>query len=402
MLRLLFARRYLFSPKSRSVINLIAALSVVAVAMPVAAMIILLSVFNGFEQLIRGNYSVFDADLRITAREGQTFARDAIDTMQLRQLEGVEAFSGVLEQHVLLEANGAQATSMLRGVDDHYAEVVLLDRAMVAGTSAVRLGAIDRLLIGESTAYQLGIRSLVDPEVHLYAVRRGSFSTLVPMGNYTRRTVEVEGVFGTDYVTEGEYAITSLRLAESLLEREGRYSALLVRCRDECNIEAIQRRVAALIGDDFRVENRDEQRASFYRLVKYEKWGVFFIALLVLVIASFSVIGALSMLIIEKRDERMTLRAMGATQRFIRSIFRYEGYFICTIGALIGTVLGVALSLIQQYAGLIQIPATSFLPQSYPVELHVGDILLVLLTFAVVARVLSAVTVRSMLKNDSL
>lgn len=402
MLRLLFARRYLFSPKSRSVINLIATLSVVAVAMPVAAMIILLSVFNGFEQLIKGSYSVFDADLCISPSEGQTFPLEAINADDLAAIEGVECFSAILEQHILLEANGAQTTALLRGVDSLYRKVVTIDNAIVAGTAVVELGDFDRILIGQSTAYQLGIRSLVDPRVRLYALRRGSFSTLVPMANYVRRTVEVEGIFGVDYGTEGEYVIAPLRLAESLLEREGRRSALLVRCVAPEKIGAVQQRIKALVGEEFKVENRDELRASFYRLVKYEKWGVFFIALMVLLIASFSVIGALSMLIIEKRDERITLRALGATHPFIRSIFRFEGYLICGLGAVLGTLLGVGFSLGQQYFGWITIPAQSFLTQSYPVEMHASDLLLVLCCFACVAHLLSTITVRSMIKNDTL
>jgi len=398
MLSLLFARRYLFSSKSRSVINLIATLSVVAVAMPVAAMIILLSVFNGFEQLIRSNYSVFDADLRISPTSGQSFLLEELDTARIGTVAGVEAYSAILEQQILMEGNDRQATTTLRGVDPNYPRVVALEPAIVSGTSRVELGELDRLLIGQTMAYQLGVRSLADRTMYLYALRRGSFSTLVPMGNYTRARVEVEGIFAADYADESGYVIAPLRLAQRLLERPGRASALLVGCR-EGQVGAVQQALQEQLGEAFRVENRDQLRASFYRLMNYEKWGVFFIALLVLLVASFSVIGALSMLILEKRDERITLRAMGATHTFIRAIFRHEGYLICGLGALLGLLLGVGLTLGQAYFGWIEIPATSFLTQSYPVELHVGDLVLVLLTFAGVAWGLSTLTVRTMIKN---
>ena len=361
-------------------------------------MIILLSVFNGFEQLIRSNYSVFDADLRISPTTGQSFLLEELDTARIGTVAGVEAYSAILEQQILMEGNDRQATTTLRGVDPNYPQVVALEPAIVSGTSRVELGELDRLLIGQTMAYQLGVRSLADRTMYLYALRRGSFSTLVPMGNYTRSRVEVEGIFAADYADESGYVIAPLRLAQRLLERPGRASALLVGCR-EGQVGAVQQALQEQLGEAFRVENRDQLRASFYRLMNYEKWGVFFIALLVLLVASFSVIGALSMLILEKRDERITLRAMGATHTFIRAIFRHEGYLICGLGALLGLLLGVGLTLGQAYFGWIEIPATSFLTQSYPVELHVGDLVLVLLTFAGVAWGLSTLTVRTMIKN---
>ena len=202
MLPQLFARRYLFSSQSRSVVNLIAGLSVAAVAMPVAAMIILLSVFNGFESLVKSMYSAFDADLTVTPRQGQTFAQGEIDSAALRRIPGVGALSFTLEQSALLEHGGRQATATVRGVDDAYAEVFALGDAVSAGEWRVRLGDLERLVIGQSMAWMLGIRSLADADVTLYAVRRGSFSSLLPLENYTRRTEPVGGVYTLDLDTE--------------------------------------------------------------------------------------------------------------------------------------------------------------------------------------------------------
>ena len=165
-------------------------------------------------------------------------------------------------------------------------------------------------------------------------------------------------------------------------------------------MHAVRREVASALGDTFRVRTRDELRASFYRIMTYEKWGIFFIALLVLVVASFSVVGALSMLIVEKRADRATLRALGADRALIRSIFRREGLLICGLGAAAGVVLGVGASLVQQHFGLIEIPAETFLTKSYPVEFRLGDLAAVVLSFGVVAWLLTGLTVRSMIKND--
>lgn len=399
MLASLIARRYLFSPKSRSVINLISGLSVVAVAMPVAAMIILLSVFNGFETLVKATCSAFDADLTVTPREGQTFAAEGIDTAALGRIPGVGALSFVLEQSVLLEHRGRQATATLRGADDGYAAVFPLDEAVTAGEWRLRTGDLERLVIGQSMAYMLGIRSLADADVNLYAVRRGSFSSLLPMQNYTRRTEPVGGVFTLDLETERNYVLSSLRLAQQLFAHPGKVSALVLRLEPGADPARVRHAVAAAAGDAFRIRTREELRASFYRIMAYEKWGIFFIALLVLVVASFSVVGALSMLIVEKRRDIRTLSALGADTRFIRAVFRREGYLICLMGAALGMVLGVGVSLLQQHLGLIEIPAETFLTKSYPVEFRPEDLAAVLLSFALVAALLTNLTVHSMIKK---
>lgn len=401
MLSRYIARRYFFSPRSRSVVNLISGLSVAAVAIPVAAMVILLSVFNGFETLVKSMYSAFDAELTLTPRRGQTFSVTDLDTAALRRIPGVGALSLTLEQSVLLEHGGRQATATLRGVDDSYGEVFDLSDAVVTGQWRVRLGDLERLVIGQSMAWMLGIRSLADADVTMYAVRRGSFSTLLPMDNYTRRTEPVGGVYVLDLDTERTYVLTSLRLAQSLFETPDRVSAIQIRLTPGASPERTREAVAASAGDGFQVRTRDELRASFYRIMTYEKWGIFFIALLVLVVASFSVVGALSMLIVEKRGDVETLRALGADTDLIRSIFRTEGLLICGLGGVIGLVVGVTLSLLQQHLGLIEIPAESFLTKSYPVEFRLTDLVVVAAAFAVVAALLANVTVRSMIKKTT-
>ena len=283
MLPQFFARRYLFSPKSRSVVNLISGLSVAAVAMPVAAMIVLLSVFNGFESLVKSMCSAFDADLTVSARQGQTFAADAVDTAALRRIPGVAAMSFVLEESALLEHGDRQATATVRGVDDAYEAVFPLSDAVAAGEYRVRVGDLERLVIGQSMAYMLGVRTLADADVGVYAVRRGSFSSLLPFDNYTRRTIPLGGVYTLDLETERTYVLASLRMAQELFSRPGRVSGLVVRLRDGADAVQVRDAVAQQLGGDYRVRTRYELRASFYRIMTYEKWGIFFISLLVLV-----------------------------------------------------------------------------------------------------------------------
>ena len=402
MLPQLFARRYLFSSQSRSVVNLISGLSVAAVAMPVAAMIILLSVFNGFESLVKSMYSAFDADLTVSPRQGQTFAQRDLDTAALARIPGVGALSFTLEQSALLEHGGRQATATIRGVDDAYGAVFQLGDAVSAGEWRVRLGDLERLVVGQSMAWMLGIRSLADADVTLYAVRRGSFSSLLPLENYTRRTEPVGGVYTLDLETERTYVLASLRLAQELFGYPGRASALVVRLAPGADAAAVRKAVAEAAGDGFRVRTRDELRASFYRIMTYEKWGIFFIALLVLVIASFSIVGTVVMLVLDKRPEFVALGAMGADTRFVRRIFFFEGGLIGVLGAGAGVVLGVGLCLVQHYFGVIEIPADSFLVKSYPVLLRGGDVAAVVAAFAVVVGAMTAVTVRRAVRADDM
>ena len=394
------ARRYLFSPKSRSVINLIAGLSAVAVAMPVAAMIVLLSVFNGFETLVKATGSAFEADLTVEPAEGQTFPVAELDTAAVARTAGVEAFAFVLEQGALLERKGRQAAATVRGADDRYAEVFPIAAAIAAGEYRVRLGDLDRLVVGRAMAQELGIRSLADADVELYGLRRGGFSSLLPFQSYTKRRAAAAGVYTLDLDTERRYVLTSLRLAQELFTRPDRASALLVRIGGGDDPARVGKAVAQAAGDRFRVTTRAERNASFYAVMKYEKWGIFFISLLVLAIASFSVVGALAMRITDTRDETRTLGALGAGGPLVRSLFRWEGWYVAGLGAAAGVVVGVGAVLVQQRFGLIEIPADSFLTKSYPVELRMADLAAVLAAFAAVAAAVTHLTVHSMIRNE--
>ena len=401
MLPLLFSRRYLFSKKSHSVINIISGVSVFAVAMPVAAMIILLSVFNGFEELVKQMASTFDADLTVTPREGERFPAERIDTAALACIDGLGGWSYTVEQNVLLEYRGHQAAATLRGADDRYPEVMPILGAISAGDYQVRLGDYDRAVLGQALAYSLGVRSLVGEPLKIYALRRNGFSTLIPLEGYSRREVDMAGVFQLDSEAEQQYLITSLRLARELFDFGEDATALLLRVDDPDRIETVKREVEQAVGREFEVRTRYELRRTFYDIMIYEKWGIFFISLLVLVIASFSMVGALSMLILEKRKDVRTLRALGADTRLIRRIFIGEGVLIGSIGAAIGTVTGVTVTLVQQLFGIVEIPVESLVTRSYPVLFQVNDLLAVLGAFALVVAAVTGLTVYNMIPKNN-
>ena len=401
MLVRLFAWRYLFSRNSRSVINIISGVSLVAVSVPVAAMIILLSVFNGFEGLVRQTWSAFDADLTVTPTRGVTLRIEQTEQKGLADCEAVAAYSYAIEQEALVVYGDNKTTVNVRGVDSRYPEVIPVTQTIISGNYCVELGEdIDKVVVGQGVAYSLGMRSFVTEDLRIYAVRRNSFSTMLPVDGYSLAELPVAGIFMVDAETDGDNVLISLRKAQSLFDYEDRATSILLKVGDGISLEKAKSEVQKLMGEEFKVETREELNATLNRLMLYEKWGIFFIALMVLIIASFSIVGALVMLIIDKERDIETLRAVGADTPLVRKIFTAEGVLVCGIGGLCGLILGIALTLAQQELGIIKMPTDSFLVETYPVELRLGDVVMVIAAFAAVVPLISATTVRSMIKRE--
>ena len=401
-LTLLFARRYLFSKKSHSVINIIAGVSALAVAIPVAAMVILLSVFNGFEGLIRSMYKSFDPDLLVTPAQGKVFAIDSIPTDRLRAIPGVAQWSFSLEENALFEYRDRQYIGVMRGVDSLFAEVVPIDSLITQGNYRLRFGELPEACVGQGVAYTLGIRTTFNDPISIYVPRSGRFSMMMPQSLYRKGNLFPSGVFALEAEVDGKYMIVPLDFAQKLLDNAGKASSMAIRLNEGYSPESVRPAVAALLGDQFEVLTRYQQKAEFYRIMMYEKWGIYFIILLVLIVASFSLIGSLVMLIIDKRKDTRTLLTMGADIPLLRRIFVAEGMLIYGIGALIGMVLGVGLSLAQQHWGFLTLGVETFLIDTYPVEVHISDLLLVVVTFTAVSYLISKLTVLSMIPRSQI
>ncbi len=398
----IFAKRYLFAKKSHSVVNIIAIVSIFSIALPVAAVIILLSVFNGFGSLVETMNVAIDPEITVVPQEGVLFDVEEVDVDALRGIEGVDAVSFVAQQTMLIEHKGQQSVITLRGVDSCYVDVVpTFEQSIYAGEYRVQLGDLDRIVIGNALAYKLGVRGVLNTFMTVYSLRHNTFSSLLPMANYTKKRAKLSGVFRVDLESEERYAFTSLRMVQELMQAPDKATTLFVRVNPNANLAQVQSKIRGELGSDFKVQNRYELNSALYDIIAYEKWGIMLISILVMSLASFSLIGALVMLVIEKRENITTLRAMGASLDFVRRIFFGEGMLISVIAIGAGSMLGIGLTLLQYYFGFIKIPAVSFLIDRYPVDLQWLDVAMVVLIAGVISLVISQFVVRQMIKKEN-
>ena len=394
------AGRYLRSRKSHSVINIISGVSVAAMATPVAAMVILLSVFNGLEGMVRTLYRAVDADITIRAAEGTVFDVAAVDMAAIRAAEGVETLSLVLEQGAMAEVGDRRTIVRLRGVERTYEDVVPVAQTIYGGTFAVSVDDSRSVVLGHRTAQELGMsRQAAGDMVTLYAINRTRFSSLLPVGGYTRRTLPVAGFYSIDD-ENGDVAYVALDVAQDMFNYEGRASSVAVKLAAGADADAVAERLQRIAGEGMEVLTR-ERSNSIYRLMALEKWGVFAVALLVLVVASLTVVGTIVMIMIDKRDDAATLRMMGASRATVRDIFVGEGHLLAGVSLVLGVAAGVGLTLLQQTVGLVRLQTATLMVDIYPVELHAADVLLTAAAYIVVAHVVTRLTVGAMLKDNA-
>ncbi|MDR2893932.1 MAG: ABC transporter permease, partial [Alistipes sp.] len=307
------ARRFLFSPGSHSVINIISRVSMVAVGIPVAAMVILMGVFSGFDDLIRRMYRDFDPDFLVQPADGKVFDPTVLDMAAIEAIDGVEATSLILEESAMAEYRGRQAVVTVRGVDSLMESVVPLAGMIYAGTSGG-----DGAVVGQGVAYEMGVRPGQEGAMRFFVPGRGAWSSLLPATGVKSVEVEVDGIFVLDAETDGEYVIVPIERARELFDYDGMASGLMIRTEEGTSARRVGREIEAAAGDDFRVLDRYRQKESMYRIMQMEKWGIFAIGAAVLIIASFSIVGSIIMSIIDKRGGIRTLRALGADTRFVR------------------------------------------------------------------------------------
>lgn len=406
MLAFQIARRQLVSRKSHTVVNIISIVSVIAMAVPVMAMVVILSLHNGLGGFIENMYSSFDSQLRITPTTGQTFRydRDIVNRLT-NQVDGVEHVSATLEQNVLLTYGDRQSIATIRGVDSLYSRVVPIAEKMVHGEFALTFGGADSVatpqaVLGQGVAYTLGVNPLLYDPLTVYSIRLGSRSpSFIPLGIYNSATIQPSSIYALDQQTDSRYIFAPLSFVQSLLESTERISSLEMSLSADADPERVRTQVQTIMGDEFRIQNRMEQRGTLYRMITQEKWIIYLLLLFVFVIAALSLVGSVVMLITDKAPSNAILESLGASRSLLQQVFTIQGVIITLIAVVVGTLSGIALSLLQQYTGILKMAGGAFLTESYPVEIHTTDIILIAAGVALIGSTISLLTTISLIKK---
>ncbi len=373
------ARRYLLGKKSQNAINIISGISVLGVATGTMALVIVLSVFNGFDQVVKSLFNSFDPDIKITAVQGKTFLPGGGVTDALLGLPGVLAVSEIMEENVLLLYGDKQHIATIKGVDDSFKEVTGLDSMIYDGEMKLKDQNRPYAVVGQGVAYSLRIGlNFVDP-LFVYTIdRKSPLNMAQPEESIRRDFIYPSGIFSIEQDFDSRYIIVPIEFVRKLLSYDREVSSLELKLDGRFPPDRVQEEIRAVMGEAFHVKNRQQQNELFYRVMKSEKWAIFLILTFILIIASFNIIGSLSMLIIDKKQDIVTLRNMGASHRLIERIFLVEGWMISVIGSVTGMLLGTGISWVQQRFGIIRLSGSgNFVIDAYPVKIELADICLI-------------------------
>ncbi len=384
-LPLKIAFRYFFSRRregSFNIITLISGISLLGYVVGAAALIIVLSVFNGFENLFSTLYSQFDADIQITSTVGKSFPTSQLNIAQIKNIDGVLHVNYVIEENVLARYNGKQVLATVKGVDETYLNAVQLDTNLISGALLLQEGDTNFALIGQGLAYQLGVQP--DDQFNfltIYVPSKGEIDLLNAENAFKRNPIFPIGVLGIQEEVDNKYILVPLRFIEPLLEKKNQVSAIEIRLRNDASMDKIRSQIEENAGDSFLVRNRFQQRDSFYKVMKSEKFISFMILLFIMMVAAFNTVGSLYMLVIEKKKDLKIFASMGLTANQARKIFMFEGIILAIFGGLVGIILGGSICWLQQEYNLINFSSSQgFIIDSYPVRIKATDFLYVFLT----------------------
>jgi lipoprotein-releasing system permease protein len=381
------ARRYLISKKSYNIINLISGISMIGVAVGTAALIIVLSVFNGFESVVISLFSVFDPDIEITVAQGKTFHSNEINADQIRALPGVIKYTEVVEENALLHYKNQQFLATIKGVDSLFqVNSPISDSLLVTGKMLLQDGDLDFAIPGYGIAYFLNLdMEAPDNFISIYIPKRKGSVTGLPEESFKSEFIKPIAIFTVQQDFDDKYMLVPLRFARRMLDYTDEVTGIEIRLAKGTDASQVQEKIMAVLGPGFKVQNRFQQQEVLYKIMKSEKWAVFLILSFILIVASFNVVGSLTMLILDKQKDIAILRNLGARDILIKQIFFIEGLLITLTGAFAGLILGLGVCLVQQKFGLIKLQGGgSFIINAYPVKLIATDFIFVFIIIALI------------------
>jgi len=383
-LPLRFALRYVFSKKTTNAINLISIISVFGIALGSMSLIVILSVFNGFEDLLRNLMGVYKPDLHLSVKEGKVFSISNEKLAKIGKIKGVVSYTKVLEEIALFEYDGVQNIGSIKGVDKNFLAVISMDSTIQRGRFALSNEKSNQLaVVGATIEHTLQIKTLQSKALNVYMPKRGETKMSLTNKPFDKKELYPTGVFSVRQVDYDNTVITNLEQVQELLNyKNGECSSIEIRTDPAFNQKNIQDDIINLMGADFSVKNRFEQDEAFFKITNIEKWVGFLIFAFTLVLVAFNMVGALWMLVLEKRKDIANLKAMGANNALVRNIFLTEGALLSSIGVFIGTFLAIIICVLQQEFGLVKLQndGATFLIQAYPVSMRFFDFAVVIFT----------------------
>lgn len=380
------ARRYLFSKKSTHAINIISAISVVGVAVATMALVIVLSVFNGFHDLVASLFTSFDPQLTVVPVTGKTVPNDDPIFTQIKALPQIDIASETIEDQALAVYNNKQAMVTVKGVEDNFSDLTHIKEILYGdGEYELHAANLQYGVIGIRLAQDLGTGAKWNGYLKIYAPQReGQLDMSNLDGGFVVDSLISPGVVFSVKQSKYDagYILTSIEFARNLFGQQGMLSALELRLKPGSDLDAVKMKIQQLAGDKYRVMDRFEQQEDTFKIMSIEKFIAYIFLSFILIVACFNIVGSLSMLIIDKKEDVVTLRNLGATDKQITRVFLFEGRMISAIGAIIGVLLGLLLCLIQQEFGIVALGDSegSFIVNAYPVSVHYVDVLVIFLT----------------------
>lgn len=380
------ARRYLFSKKSTHVINVISSISVIGVAVATMALVIVLSVFNGFHDLVASLFTSFDPQLKIVPVEGKTAPSDDPILTQIRLLPEVDVATETVEDQALAIYQGKQAMVKIKGVEDNFSELShITDILYGDGTYSLHAANLEYGILGIRLAQTMGIGAQWDGYLKIYAPKKeGQLDLSNPGEGFVADSLNSPGVLFSVRQSKYDknYIVTSIAFARNLFGQQGMLSDLEIRLKEGSDLNAVKAEMQKIAGTKYKVLDRFEQQEDTFKIMSIEKLMAYIFLTFILVVACFNIIGSLSMLIIDKKNDVVTLRNLGANDKQITRVFLFEGRMIAVIGAVIGIGLGLLLCLLQQQYGFVRLGESegSFIVDAYPVSVHYTDVAIIFVT----------------------
>ncbi len=384
------ALRYLLGKKSTAAINIITWISIVGITIGTASLIIILSVFNGFEEVLSGLYNSFNPDLKVLPRDGKYFEFSNEEMSEIKNINGVNSVSQTLQEVALFEYKDNQKPGLIKGVDDHYLEVTNMDSTIRMGKFLLRQGSVPYGVLGRglSTNLSVNLNDKLTP-VSVHMPKRKPKGMLSRMGKeFSTKFIYPAGTFSVGSEADVQYMITGLSVVQSLLDSKNKISSLEIRISPNADEDKIREALNNLFPEKITIKNRYEQDSTFLKVMNIEKWVGFLIIVLTLIIIAFNMVGSLWMMVLEKKKDISILRSMGLNTQGVRKIFFMEGMMITVAGIVLGILLALVLYILQKKYDLITIP-DGFMINAYPIELRFSDFLIVIFTVLIIGALAS-------------